>query len=47
MKNGKTTLGVRIYEIGKILKRFAGTFHRAQSLKLGGVYSYFTWTSIP
>ena len=33
----KATLGFRIYKIWQILKRFAGTFHRAQNLKLGGV----------
>ena len=33
----KATLGFRIYKIWQILKRFAGTFHRAQTLKLGGV----------
>ena len=33
----KATLGFRIYNIWHILKRFAGTFHRAQTLKLGGV----------
>ena len=35
----KATLGFRIYKIWQILKRFAGTFHRAQTLKLGGVCS--------
>ena len=34
----KATLGFRIYKIWLILKRFAGTFHQAQTLKLGGVY---------
>ena len=33
----KSTLGFHIYKIWQILKRFAGTFRRAQSLKLGGV----------
>ena len=33
----KATLGFRIYKIWQILKRFVGTFHRAQTLKLGGV----------
>ena len=33
----KATLGFRIYKIWQILNRFAGTFHRAQTLKLGGV----------
>ena len=34
----KPTLGLRsIYEIWQILKRFAGTFHQAQTMKLGGV----------
>ena len=33
----KATLGFCIYEIWQILKRFAGTFHRAQTLKFGGV----------
>ena len=33
----KATLGFRIYKIWQILKRFAGTFRRAQTLKLGGV----------
>ena len=31
-------LGFRIYKICQILKCFAGTFHWAQTLKLGGVY---------
>ena len=34
----KTTLCFHIYKIWQILKRFAGTFHRAQTLKLGGVF---------
>ena len=38
----KATLGFRIYKIWQILKRFAGTFHRAQTLKLRGVV-YETW----
>ena len=33
----KATLGFHIYKIWQILKRFAGTFCRAQTLKLGGV----------
>ena len=33
----KATLGFRIYKIWQILKHFAGTFRRAQTLKLGGV----------
>ena len=34
----KATLGFRIvYKIWQILKCFARTFHRAQTLKLGGV----------
>ena len=33
----KATLGFRIYKIWQILKRFAGTFRQAQTLKLGGV----------
>ena len=37
MKNGKTTLGFRIYKIWQILKPVTGTFRRAQTLKLGGV----------
>ena len=36
-KMEKATLSFRIYKILQILKRFAGTFHRAQTLKLGGV----------
>ena len=35
MKN--TTLDFHIYNIWQILKRFAGTFRRAQTLKLWGV----------
>ena len=35
----KANLGFRIYRIWQILKRFAGTFRRAQTLKLGGVTS--------
>ena len=41
MKNNRKShfgLGFRlVYKIWQILKRFAGTFHLAQSLKLGGV----------
>ena len=33
----KKTLGFCIYKTWQILKRFAETFRRAQSLKLGGV----------
>ena len=33
----KATLGFHIYKIWQILKRFDGTFRRAQTLKLGGV----------
>ena len=33
----KATLDFRIHKIWQILKRFAGTFCRAQTLKLGGV----------
>ena len=33
----KATLGFRTYKIWLILKRFTGTFRRAQTLKLGGV----------
>ena len=36
----KATLGFRVYKIWQILKRFAGTFCRAQTLKLGGVILY-------
>ena len=32
-----TASGFRIYKISQILKRFAGTFRRPQTLKLGGV----------
>ena len=35
----KATLGFRLYKIWQNLKRFAGTFHQAQTLKLGGVRS--------
>ena len=35
----KAALGFRIYKIWQILKRFVGTFRRAQTLKLGGVPS--------
>ena len=34
---GKETLGFHNYKIWQILKRFTGTFCRAQTLKLGGV----------
>ena len=37
----KATLGFRIYKIVQILKRLAGTFRRAQTLKLGGVFHKF------
>ena len=33
----KATLDFRIYKIWQILKHFAGTFRRAQTLKSGGV----------
>ena len=33
----KAALGFCIYKIWQILKRFAGTFRQAQTLKLGGV----------
>ena len=33
----KATLGFHIYKIWQILKHFAGTFCREQTLKLGGV----------
>ena len=33
----KATLGFCMYKLWQILKRFAGTFRRAQTLKLGGV----------
>ena len=33
----KATLGFHMYKIWEILKRFTGTFRRAQTLKLGGV----------
>ena len=39
LKMEKATLGFRISKIWQILKRFAGTFRRAQTLKLGGVHS--------
>ena len=35
----KATLGFRMYKIWQIWKRFAGTFRRAQTLKLGRVIS--------
>ena len=34
----KAALGFRIYKISQILKRFAGIFCRAQTLKLRGMY---------
>ena len=37
MKNAKSNFGFCIYEICQILKRFTGTFRRAQTLKFGGV----------
>ena len=40
MKNGKRNFGFSyryLYKIWQILKCFSGTFHRAQTLKLGGV----------
>ena len=37
MKNGKRNFRFFIYKIWQILKRFTGTFRRAQTLKLGGV----------
>ena len=40
MKNDKNYLGFRIPKIWQILKRFTGTFRRAQTLKLGGVTMY-------
>ena len=40
MKNGKKTLDFRIYKICQILKRFAGTFRQAETLKLRGVTIY-------
>ena len=36
----KATLGFHTYKIWQILKRFTGTFRRAQTLKLGGVTMY-------
>ena len=36
----KATSGFHIYKTWQILKRFAGTFRRAQTLKLGGVTDY-------
>ena len=33
----KATLGFRMHKILQILKRFAGTFHRAEAQNLGGV----------
>ena len=46
MKIEKATLGFRIYKIWQILKRFAGTFHQAQTLKLGGVARLDPWHHI-
>ena len=40
MKNEKATLGFHIHELWQILKCFARTFRRAQTLKLGGVSVY-------
>ena len=37
---------VYTYEIWQILKRFAGTFRRAQTLKLGGVLEVVAGLSI-
>ena len=37
----KATLSFRIYKIWQILMRYAGTFCRAQTLKLGGVACFF------
>ena len=37
----EVTLGFHIYKIWQILKRFAGTFRRAQTLKWGGVVLEF------
>ena len=42
----KATLGFRIYIIWQILKRFAGTFRRAQTLKLGGVLGSLNFDEI-
>ena len=39
-KMEKATLGFQIYKICQILKRFTGTFRRAQILTLGRVRSY-------
>ena len=38
LKTEKATLGFRKYKIWQILKRFAGTFRRVQTLKLEGVH---------
>ena len=37
MKNGKSNFGFSYIYIWQILKRFAGTFRRAEALKLRGV----------
>ena len=37
----EATLGFHIYKIWQILKRFAGTFRQAQTLKLGGVVTLY------
>ena len=42
----KATLGFRMYKICQILKHFAGTFRRAQTLKLGGVQCCFPFFRI-
>ena len=41
MKNAKATLVFWIYKIWQTLKRFAGTFRRGQTLKLGRVTRKF------
>ena len=38
-------MGFSIYKIWQILKGFAGTFRRAQTLKLGGVIWYMSYSS--
>ena len=40
MKNEKNYMGFHIPNVWQILKRFTGTFCRAQTPKLGGVYFY-------